>query len=155
MTRRVLTAILFVLTLSSLHAQQKLLKVSNPEKKDVLIKEYKRIILTTKTGLVVAGRYRIASDQSIAVNNEVFMLSDISEIRRDRAFIGFLSSGAMIYVGAVTAGVSVLIGAFGNPAGFYLLIPAAALIYTGIKSPKISRKYSTEKGWSFEIVNNQ
>jgi hypothetical protein len=74
-------------------------------------------------------------------------------LKRNPLFTSILTSGFLIYGGALTAGFGVIIGIFVDSTAYLLTIPAAAMIYTGIKSPNINRNYNTDKGWKFEIIS--
>ncbi|GAA0743219.1 hypothetical protein [Gaetbulibacter jejuensis] len=63
-------------------------------------------------------------------------MSDIDALKRNPLLTSIFTSGFLIYGGALTAGFGVLIGILVDSATFWLTIPAAGMIYTGIKTTK-------------------
>lgn len=122
---------------------------SNKEKN---IKENKRIKLTTFDGRKIKGRFKIENSSTIIVDNISIDLSDIDAIKRNPILTSIFTSGFLIYGGALTAGFGVLIGVLVDSAAFWLTIPAAGMIYSGIKSPNFNKNHKTDKGWKFEII---
>ncbi len=150
-----LITFVFLLTCTSSLAQstEQFLKVSRPESnQEVLIKEQKRVKLKTSDGRNLKGRLQIVDSNTIAVEGIEIALEDIMEIKRNPLLVSIFTSGALIYVGAAVFGIGILIAAFGQPAGALLTIPAAGMVYLGIKSPSLSRNMQTAKAWQLEII---
>ena len=135
-------------------AQEQALKISNPtSEKQVLIKENKRVKIRTTEGEKISGRLKILDAHSIAIGDTPIQLMDIKEIKRNPLLISLFSSGFLIYAGAITAGMGVIIGLFVESSGFLLAIPGAALIFAGIKSPNVLKNYKAENNWNFELIS--
>jgi hypothetical protein len=122
---------------------------SNKEK---VIKENKRIQVKIVDGRTIKGRFTIEDSNTIMIDNLQISLSDIEAFKRNSLVSSIFTSVALIYGGGLAAGFGTIIGAFGNPAGFWLLFPAAGLIYAGIKSPNIHKNHTIDSGWKFEII---
>ncbi|MDX1332082.1 MAG: hypothetical protein R3252_03555 [Robiginitalea sp.] len=135
-------------------AQEQALKISSPTaEKQVLIKEHKRVKIRTAEGEKISGRLRIVDAHSIAVGDTQIQLVDIKEIKRNPLLLSLFSSGFLIYAGAITAGMGVIIGLFVESSGFLLAIPGAALIFAGIKSPNVLKNYKAENNWNFKLIS--
>ena len=126
--------------------------MNQTSKKEVVIKENRRIKIKTKDGQKISGRFKIENN-SILINNQLIPLSDIEGIKRNPLLTTALTSGFFIFTGALTVGFGTIIGAFVNTRGFLLAIPGAAMIFTGIKSPNFNKMYKKQKNWSLEIIN--
>lgn len=151
---RKLTIFLFcVFLISHLSAQdQRAIRITNTTtQKEFFIKEYKRILVETTDQTKFSGRFSI-SDTLILIDGKKLELADVFYLKRDMVFTSALTTGLLVYGGATMAGIGTLIGVFGNPAGFIMLIPAGGLIYAGIKSPNFHKKFKTENAWTFDIV---
>jgi hypothetical protein len=122
---------------------------SNKEK---VIKENKRIQVKIVDGRTIKGRFTIEDSNTIMIDNLQISLSDIEAFKRNSLVSSIFTSVALIYGGGLAAGFGTIIGAFGNPAGFWLLFPAAGLIYAGIKSPNIHKNHTIDSDWKFEII---
>lgn len=79
-------------------------------------------------------------------------LTDISSIKRNPVLTSALTSGFLIHGGGLVAGFASIIGVFVDANAFYALIPAAGMIYSGIKSPNFHKNYTNEKMWEFQII---
>lgn len=136
-----------------LYAQdQQAIKLTNQTtQKEFLIKENKRIIVETTDGKKFSGRFSLA-DNTITIDNEKLEIADIVYLKRNTLVTSTLTTGLLVYGGAVTAGFGALIGVLIQPSAFLLFIPAAGMIYAGIKSPNFHKKYKTEKDWTFEPI---
>ncbi|QBA63253.1 hypothetical protein [Muriicola soli] len=135
-------------------SQEKAIKIINQEtQKEIIIKNNKRVKIVTSEGQKITGRLAIADDTTIFVNKQQLVLSDIYEIKRNPLLTSILTSSVIIYAGALTTGFGVLIGVLVDSTAFWLTLPGAAMIYTGLKAPNFNRKFSKVKNWSFEIVS--
>lgn len=134
-------------------AQKQAIKITNSNtNKEKIIKENKRIKLTTVDGKKISGRFKIENDKIIFIDNISLNLSDIYAIKRNPLLVSIFTSSFLIYGGALTAGLGVLIGVLADSAAFWLTIPAAGMIYTGVKSPNFNKNHKKDKGWKFEII---
>ena len=133
--------------------QNQAIKITNStSNKEKIIKENKRIKLITFDGRKIKGRFKIENKSTIVVDNVRLDLSDIDALKRNPLLTSIFTSGFLIYAGALTAGFGVLIGVLVDSTAFWLTIPAAGMIYTGIKSPNFNKNHKTDKGWEFEII---
>ena len=129
-----------------------LIMTNSNTNKEKIIKETKRIKLKTVDGLKIKGRFKIENDSTISMDNVPINLSDIAALKRNPLLVSLFTSGFLIYGGAITAGFGVLIGVLVDSTAYWLIIPAAGMIYTGIKSPNFNKNHKTDKGWKFEII---
>lgn len=133
--------------------QNQAIKITNSNlNKEKIIKENKRIKLTTFDGRKLKGRLKIENSSTIIVDNVRIDLTDINSLKRNSLLTSILTSGFLIYGGALTAGFGVLIGVLVDSTAFWLTLPSAGMIYTGIKSPNFNKNHKTDKGWKFEII---
>ena len=135
-------------------AQNSAMKITNVNtNKEKIIKENRRIKLKTSDGRKIKGRFKIENNNTIIIDNVRINFTDIDELKRNPLLTSMLNSGFLLYGGAITAGFSILVGVFVEPAVFLLTIPAAGMIYTGIKSPNFNKNHKIEKGWKFEVTS--
>lgn len=143
-----LFSLLFV---NLLFAQEGGIKISNEtSKKEIIIKENKRIKIKTTDGRKISGRFKVEDGNTILIKNERIDFSDIESIKRNSLVFSILTSSLLIYAGVITIGVAVIIAALGESSAYLLTIPAAGLIYTGIKPPNFQKKYKSDSNWSFK-----
>ncbi|MDC1234624.1 hypothetical protein N8Z58_00025 [Flavobacteriaceae bacterium] len=152
--KNILFAFISLLFYNQILAQSQAIKITNIHTgKERIIEVNKRIKLITKGGQKIKGSFKIENDV-IVVNNDIqIKLYDIFAFKKDPFLTSLLTSGVIIYCGAITAGFGVLIGGLVDSSAFWLTLPAAGMIYTGIKSPNFNKNYITTKGWRFEIVD--
>ena len=148
---RVLMLCLFFANILYAQDQQAIRITNQTKQKEFLIKENKRIIVETTDGKKFSGRFSVA-DNTITIDNEELEIADILYLKRNTLATSTLTTGLLVYGGALTAGFGVIIGLFVTPTAFLLTIPAAGMIYAGIKLPNFHKKYKTEKDWTFEII---
>lgn len=143
------------MSFNTLIAQEKGIKIFNAQiGKEILIKENKRIKIEKSDGIMLAGKFKVLDSTTILLNNEQIKLSEIEKIKKSPLLISILTTGILCYFGAGLAGASLVLYAFsGKAASFLLTIPAAGLIYGGIKLPNIFKGYKTTKNWQYQIIN--
>lgn len=73
---------------------------------------------------------------SILIKNDKLEIKDIGYLKRDPLFPSILTTGLLVYGGTITAGFGVIIGIFVDKTAYLLTMPAAGMIYAGIKSVK-------------------
>ena len=133
-------------------AQELAIKIINQSsKKEFVIKENKRVKIKTVDGEKISGHF-VIKDNLIMIQNKEFAISDIQEIKRNPLLTSILTSSFLIYGGALAVGFGVLIGVLADSAAFWLTLPGAGMIYTGIKSPNFNRKFKNDGSWTFEII---
>ncbi len=135
-------------------SQNNAIKITNlNSNKEKIIKENRRIKLKTSDGRKIKGRFKVENNSTIIINGVQINLADIKELKRNSLLTSILISGFLIYGGAIIGGFGVLIGALVDTTAFWLVLPAAGMIYTGIKSPNINKNHKSEKDWKFEIIS--
>lgn len=133
-------------------AQKQAIKITNQiSKKEIILKENKRIKIRTVEGKKISGRFNIENN-TILIKNNRYKLTDIEEIKRNPLLTSILTSSFLIYGGAITAGFGVLIGVLVDSTAFLLTIPAAGMIYAGIHPPNFNKKYKNNGDWIFELI---
>ena len=126
--------------LTATYAQQQAIKITNEvSKKEKIIKENKRVILTTKVGQRIKGRLKLGDNNTVVVDGVKIRLTDIDQLKRNPFSTSILTS-------------EILVDDMVDTSGLWLVIPAAAIIYTGIKSPNFNKNFETDKGWQFEVI---
>ena len=126
--------------LTATYAQQQAIKITNEvSKKEKIIKENKRVILTTKDGQMIKGRLMLGDNNTVVVDGVKIRLTDIDQLKRNPFSTSILTS-------------EILVDDMVDTSGFWLVIPAAAIIYTGIISPNFNKNFETDKGWQFEVI---
>ena len=134
-------------------SQNQVIKLTNINtNKEKIIEAPKRIKIKTIDGRKIKGRLRIEDSKTISVDHVKIALTDVAELRRNPLLTSILTSGLLIYGGSLTVGFGALIGVLVDPTAFWLLVPAAGMIYTGIKAPNFNKNHQTDKGWRFEII---
>jgi len=151
--KKITVLLIGLFCINILLAQEQAIKITNlNSEKEVIIKENKRIKVKTIDGRKISGRLSIENDNAILIDGQRVELTDIDGMKRNPLLVSLLTSGFLIYAGAITAGMGVIIGIFVNPTAFLLTIPAAGMIYAGIKSPNFNRTYKYVGNWIFEII---
>ena len=147
--------LIFCLVLSTISmAQEQAIKITSEKAaKEIVIKENKRIKVQTSDGQKIAGRFKVVDDNSIMVNDKIIALSDILSVKRNPLLLSIFTSSFLIYAGAITVGIGAIVGVFADSSGFLVMIPGAAMIYTGIKSPNFLKNYKTDSDWTFELIS--
>ena len=145
---------LFCLLFSpAVRTQEQAIQLTNQRTgKEITIQENKRIKVKMQDGRKFSGRYKIENPDTLSIRGQTFALADIVELKRNPLLISTLTGGVLVYAGALTAGMGAIIGIFVQSSGFLLAIPGAALIYTGLKAPTFSRKYTPDNHWELELL---
>ena len=134
-------------------SQENAIKIMNQtSKKEVVIKENRRIKIKTKDGQKISGRFKIETNNFILIKNKRIDLRDIEEIKRNSLFLSIFTSGVFLYGGTLLAGFSVVAGVFIDSSFLLFGIPAAGLIYAGIKPPNFQKNYTNKSNWTFELI---
>lgn len=121
--------------------------------KERFIKENKRIKIKTMDGQVLSGKFHI-EENSIVINGEKTPFETIAFVKRNPLLQSILTNGFLIYGGALAVGFGAIIGVLADSAGYYLMIPGAAMIYAGLKSPNLNKKFERGKKWQLELIAN-
>lgn len=144
-----------IIGLGTASAQVNALKMNHPDSRiEKVIKENRRVVVKTKTGQKVKGRLVFVDDETISLKGQEILIADIIKIKHNPLLLSILIDGLMFYTAGSVLAFGVLITAFSSSGGTaaYFIIPAAALIYGGIASPKFTKGYKTYTGWSYEMV---
>ena len=78
-------------------------------------------------------------NNTVVVDGVKIRLTDIDQLKRNPFSTSILTS-------------EILVDDMVDTSGLWLVIPAAAIIYTGIKSPNFNKNFETDKGWQFEVI---
>ena len=144
----------FLLFINLIFAQEQAIKITSPNsEREIIIKENKRVKIRTADGQKIAGRFTIEDDNILVIKGQRISLLDIESIKRNPLVLSIFSSGFFIYAGAITVGMSAIIGLLADSSAFWLTIPGAAMIYTGIKSPNFNKNYKKSSEWSYELIS--
>lgn len=148
-----LAVLLFSLfTTTVLNAQNEAIKIVNEvSKKEVIIKENRRIKIKTVDGKKISGKF-IIENNSILINNEKIELDAIAEMKRNYLGINLVRSGFFIIVGAFSAAIVVVGVTFDGTDAYLFLIPVAASIFAVTQTPKMGKKFKKDKGWTYELI---
>lgn len=142
----------FLFFINLISAQVKAIKITNENtQKERIIKNNKRVKVFTVDGRKLKGRFKI-EDNSILIQGESINLSDIIAMKRNPLLISVVTGSFLVYLGALTAGIGILIGLISDSTAFLLTIPGAGLIYAGLKPPNFNKKFKTKRNWNFEII---
>lgn len=135
-------------------AQNNAIKITNLNtNKEKIIKENRRITLKTSDGRKIKGRLKLENDKTFIINDVLINLADIEELKRNPLFTSIFTTGVLVYGGVVLAGFSILVGVFGESTAFLLTIPAAGMVYAGLKSTNFNKNHKIDKGWKIEIIS--
>lgn len=134
-------------------AQERALKITNSEtQKEIIINENRSIKISTADGQKVKGRFSVLDNSHIVLDGREFALNEIRDIKRNPLLTSIFTTGLLIYGGGILTGFGALIGVLVDSNAYWLMVPGAAMIFTGLKSPNINRKFSKDKNWVLEIV---
>ena len=149
-----ITLLLFsLLFVNLILAQANAIKITNQASaKEIIIKESKRIRVQTTDGQKISGRFSIVDGTTLLIKDQRIDLADIESIKRHPLLTSLFTSTFFIYGGALAVGFGALIGILVDSSAYYLIIPGAAMIYTGIKSPNFNRNFKKDKNWTFELI---
>ena len=86
------------------------------------------------------------------IDNQSIDLKNVIEIRRNSLLLSLLTSSFLVYTGTFVGVYGFIGGILINPSSFLLIIPSAALIYGGLKSPNLHKNHKLENDWAFEII---
>ena len=142
-----------LLLFNLIYAQEQAIKITSPNSdREIIIKENKRVKVRTTSGQKIAGRFTIEGTNTIVIKGQRIELPDIESIKRNPLLLSVFTSGFFIYAGAITVGISAIAGVFADSSAFWLAVPGAAMIYTGIKSPNFNKNYKKSGDWNFELI---
>ena len=142
-----------LLFVSLTFAQEQAIRITSPNSdREIIIKENKRVKIRTADGQKITGRFTIEDPQTLLIKGQRIELLNIESIKRNPLLLSIFTSGFFIYAGAITVGMSAIIGLFADSSAFWLALPGAAMIYTGIKSPNFNKNYKKSTDWKFELI---
>jgi hypothetical protein len=151
--KKLILLFISVCCFNSATSQNNAIKLTNLNtNKEKVIKENKRIKLTTTDGRKLKGRFKVEDNNTISIYGTKINIADIEELKRNPLLTSALTSGFLVYAGAITVGFSLIIAALADATALWLVLPAAGMIYAGIKSPNFNKNHKLEKGWTFEII---
>ncbi|WP_339663156.1 hypothetical protein [uncultured Polaribacter sp.] len=138
----------------STFSQERFIKITNQiSKKEIIIKENKRIRVKTIDGNKFSGRFKIVNNGTILIDDQEIDLENIEKIKRDALLVSVFTNGFLVYIGTGVAITGVFIAIFtSNPAATLLIIPGAGLVYGGFKSPNFLKGFKKTSDWSYELI---
>lgn len=133
-------------------AQEQAIKITNDiTKKEIIIKENKRVRIKTVAGEKISGRFSIENN-AITIKGRHLELTDIGALKRNPLLTSIFTSGFLVYGGAVLVGGAVIVGLFAETTALLWAIPGAGMIYAGLKSPNFNKNYKKDGDWSYEFI---
>jgi len=147
----VLIACFFFVTIA--YSQQQAIRITKSDsKKEIIIKENKRVKIRTQDGRKLKGRFSIEGN-TIIIDDEALDIMEISSIKRNSLFINILTSSFLIYMGAASVTLGLFVAALADvSASYWFIIPGLASIGTGILTPNFRRQFKRDKDWNLDIV---
>lgn len=135
-------------------SQERFIKITNQiSKKEIIIKENKRIRVKTVDGNKISGRFKIVNNGTILIDDQEINLENIEKIKRDPLLVSIFTNGTFVYLGTGVAAVGLFTAIFTrNPAAILLVIPGAGMVYGGFKSPNLLKGYKKTSDWSYELI---
>lgn len=136
-------------------SQERGIKITNQSsKKEIIIKENKRIRIKTIDGKKISGRFRIVENGIILMKNKRIELKNVEKIKRNPLLISTVTSGLFIYAGAATTFFSIAVAQISGDLliPLFFAIPASGMIYTGIKPPNFLKGYKKDSNWNYELI---
>jgi len=152
---KILLLLISLISFNCLIAQENAISVFKDQtEKEILIKENKRIRIKTANGKRISGRFKILDNETILIKNKKIKLSEIEKIKKNPLALSIITNGIFYYHGALLTGATIVTVAFlGNAVPIIFFgIPAAALIYGGIKSPNVLKGYKTKRNWKYKTT---
>jgi len=141
-------------------AQEKSILISKQNtRKQIKIKEGKRIRVKTLNGKRLSGRFKILNDSTIFIKNKTLKFSEIEKIKRNPlamtlplSIITGTYGGAMVLIGIAFA-VAIDNSAAVVPLTIFMAT-GTGLIYSAIRPPNILKGYSYFRDWKYDIVTD-
>jgi len=136
-----LSLFLFLLNLTYLaHGQSIALNVTNPKTGTTkTIQQNKRVKLRTLDGKRYTGKLQILENGSISVKGYAVALDNIYKLKKSPLIVSAITSGGLIYSGAVFVGIGGIVAIFGGPQPLLWMGIGGSLLYLGIKKPTFSK----------------
>lgn len=135
-------------------SQERALKIVNQvSKKEIIIKENKRIRIRTVDDQKISGRFKIIGKETILIKKKKIELANIEKIKANPLLISIVTNGLFIYIGASITIVGIAVAGITSQSSLFLLaIPGSGMIYTGIKSPNFLKGYKKNSNWNYELI---
>ena len=122
-------------------------------KKEIIIKENKRIRIRTVDDQKISGRFKIIGKETILIKKKKIELANIEKIKANPLLISIVTNGLFIYIGASITIVGIAVAGITSQSSLFLLaIPGSGMIYTGIKSPNFLKGYKKNSNWNYELI---
>jgi hypothetical protein len=127
--------------------------VNQVSKKEIIIKENKRIRIRTVDDQKISGRFKIIGKETILIKKKKIELANIEKIKANPLLISIVTNGLFIYIGASITIVGIAVAGITSQSSLFLLaIPGSGMIYTGIKSPNFLKGYKKNSNWNYELI---
>ena len=146
---------LFLLFTNQVTAQINGIRLFNEDKnKEIFIKENKRLRVKTSDGQRISGRFKIMDNEHFLIKGNTLKLTEVEMVKKNPLVVSVLVDGLLVNVGSGMVLLPLFLYPFtGDSNGFYYMIPGAALIYAGKKSPNFIKGYKISNGWQYKIVS--
>ena len=83
----------------STFSQERFIKITNQiSKKEIIIKENKRIRVKTIDGNKFSGRFKIVNNGTILIDDQEIDLENIEKIKRDALLVSVFTNGFLVYI---------------------------------------------------------
>lgn len=147
-----LTTLVIMLAIFSYAQNSGIITTNEVSQKEVFFKEDKRIRITTIDGKKIKGKFTIVDTQHIKIKEHIISLNDLTSIKRNPQWQSIGLNGLLMYAGAVTIGISVIIATVvAEYQALWLIIPGYGLAYAGATSMNVLKAYKTKRGWFYTI----
>jgi hypothetical protein len=147
-----LTTLIIMLAICSYAQNGGIIATNEVRQKEVFFKEDKRIRITMVDGKKIKGKFSIVDTQHIKIKEHIISLKDLISIKRNPQWQSIGLNGLLMYAGAVTMGISVIIATVvAEYQALWLIIPGYGLTYAGATSMNVLKAYKTKKGWFYTI----
>jgi len=138
-------------------AQNKAIRISNEElKREVFIKNNKRLRVKTIYGNKLSGRLEIVDDDKVSVGGIVIRLEDLQMIKRNPLITSLSTSVLLFCPGVLFLVGGVILIASGDEdvekAGFVFAAVGVGFGYLAAVSPNFFKGYKKHRNWKFEII---
>ena len=152
---RLVFLMLILGTTFSLYSQERSLRITNTQKGvTTIIKNKERVKLRTLSGEKLVGNLQIVDNENIWVSGRTIPLKDIYKLKKQPWILSAVTTGGLIYGGAVLVGVGAIVAMFGGPQPLLWLGAGGALVFIGAKKPSFGKIDPNKNQLVFEVIEN-
>ena len=133
------------------YAQESVIKITNNKnKKEIIIKENKRIRLKTIKGEKISGRFKIVDANTILIRGKEIKLPEIIKIKKHPLLVSILTNIGFVYL---ASGFTLLTYFITSSSEIAVILGLSGTIYGVFKTPNILKGYAVDK-WTIELIEN-